>query len=636
VIRQRLWIAAAGLAAGLLVFILYWPGLGGSFLFDDETNILVAEGLRMEEISLRSLSDAAAEGHAGPLGRPIAQLSFAFNHYFAGGYSPLAFKATNLSIHLVAGFVVFLLGQRLLSSYFWAGVLAVAWLVHPIQATTILHTVQRMTSLSGLFLFLAMLFYLYARGRKNGTHIGWLLAALGICWPLSLLSKETGVLFPLFAIAWEITIRQERCEGLDRFARRSSWVIFLMIIIAGAFAISTKGQWLWAGYTFRPFTLIERLLTEGRVLWFYLGLILLPRIDAFGLYHDDIQVSRNFIDPWTTIPAWGGLLFVALAAWGLRRRLPLVSFGLLWFLIGHALESTAIPLELAHEHRNYVPSFGILLAVTAAMMRMATGRISVSNIIHTALLATFVYLSLLTVLRAHQFGDDIRRTQIEVQRHPNSARAQYDAGRVLSDLPEAADSIQPIHAFARTHFQRAGENDPWFKLGLFGLIHLRCRATQPVDDAGVEELADRLNRTPFAPGDSAVLYSLKEMSIAGTLCLSRGNVDRLFNAALSNPTTTQHTRAVLHSWRADYYALAVRDLMAAEIDLNRSIELAPNKPTNRLKLVQLTYLQGKLDEARKMLESLRGEAWSRSERETFEQLNNCLAPEDAGKRCELR
>jgi hypothetical protein len=118
-------------------------------------------------------------------------------------------------------------------------------------------------------------------------------------------------------------------------------------------------QWLWAGYDLRPFSLVERLMSEGRILWFYLGLMVAPRMAAFGLYHDDIAVSTGLFSPWTTLPALLGLAGLAWLAWRVRKSAPLAAFGIAWFLIGHSLESTVLPLELAHEHRNYLPLLGV-------------------------------------------------------------------------------------------------------------------------------------------------------------------------------------------------------------------------------------------------------------------------------------
>ena len=141
------------------------------------------------------------------------------------------------------------------------------------------------------------------------------------------------------------------------------------LLAAMAYVYWSNPQWLWAGYDLRSFTLFERLLTEGRVLWFYLGLIVFPQLEHLGLYHDDIAISTGLFTPWTTLPALVGLAWLAFLSWWTRTRAPLVSFGIAWFLIGHAMESTVLPLEIAHEHRNYLPLLGILLAAAWVLLR---------------------------------------------------------------------------------------------------------------------------------------------------------------------------------------------------------------------------------------------------------------------------
>ena len=97
---------------------------------------------------------------------------------------------------------------------------------------------------------------------------------------------------------------------------------------------------------YRDFTPWERILTQSRVLFFYLGLLAFPHIRSFGLYHDDFVLSTGLLTPWTTLASvllWA--LLAALALWGVRRR-ALWSFGLLWYLVGHSLESSLVALEL--------------------------------------------------------------------------------------------------------------------------------------------------------------------------------------------------------------------------------------------------------------------------------------------------
>ena len=98
------------------------------------------------------------------------------------------------------------------------------------------------------------------------------------------------------------------------------------------------------------------------------------------------------------------------------------------------MESTFLPLEIAHEHRNYLPLFGILLAVVSVLVRTLE-KPGPAKTFGIALMATMLtYFPFVTALRADQFGDEVRRTQIEAQHHRGSARAQHEAGRVLAGL----------------------------------------------------------------------------------------------------------------------------------------------------------------------------------------------------------
>ena len=99
----------------LAVFSVYWPGLHGGFFFDDHPNIVLNPGVKLAHLSWESLRLAWSSGISGQFGRPVSQLSFALNYYFSG-FSPFAFKLTNLVIHCLNGVLVYLLGYQLLDS----------------------------------------------------------------------------------------------------------------------------------------------------------------------------------------------------------------------------------------------------------------------------------------------------------------------------------------------------------------------------------------------------------------------------------------------------------------------------------------------------------------------------------------
>lgn len=585
-----------------------------------------------------------ASGRSGPTGRPIAQLSFAFNYYFSG-FDPFAFKATNLAIHAICGLLIFILSLHLVNAgkrgetfpqqknLTVAGILAAAWLLHPIQLTPVLHVVQRMTSLSALFLLAALLLHIAAREHHRRSQWIYFVLAWGLFWPLSFFSKETGALFPLFVLAWELIVRRHRNGCLDHYARTLAILTGLTVVTLFLYWLSPAGSWLLTGYEYRPFSLSERLLTEGRVLWFYLNLILLPSLETLGLHHDDIIISTGPLTPWSTPLALSGLALLAWLAWRNRTKAPLLSFGLAWFLIGHGLESTVLPLEIAHEHRNYLPLFGILLACTWG----ATGLIEKSGPLRVLGLslasAALIYASFVTTLRAHQFGNELRRTQIEAQHHRKSPRAQYEAGRALAVQTEATNSESPAYSFARAHFERSSEVDPSFKQGLVGMMYLSCRAKKIIEQSWVEELVQRLHSTPFAPGDSNVLLALKDLAISEKLCLQRHDIEQFFSAALTNPTTAPHTQADLHSWLADYLVLRERDLPAAQIELDRALAIAPYNPGNLLKRAELAILQGNLGQAAGLLNRAQKLPLTFSENERLSKLGPCIDKRQVGTTC---
>ena len=149
---------------------------------------------------------------------------------------------------------------------------------------------------------------------------------------------------------------------------------------------------------------------------------------------------------------------------------------------------------------------------------------------------------------------------------------------------------------------------------------MACNAGRPVQTELVEELARRLSGTPFAPGDRNMLYSLKEMSIAGSICLSRPQMDSLFAAALANPGVSPGVQAMLHSWHADYLWLREHDIAAARSALGRSLALSPSNLSNRLKWAQLVLISGERAQARQLLLELREQNYSANERKTLNEL----------------
>ncbi len=368
-IRLLAWISIAA-----LTIALYLPGLKGNFLFDDYINIVDNTSIQIQKMNTDSIRSSLSGPEAGPLGRPISVISFAITHYYFG-QNPFAYKAINLVIHLINGLLVAWLTTLLINQQTknqdnhltakWLPLwIATIWLLHPINTIPILLAVQRMTLLSGMFLLLALIFHLKGMSTSDTKTSGWGWLALSwlICWPLAILSKETGLLLPLFILLTTLLhMVSHTTYDLKRHTRLIATLFIILSLIAIVMINNLGIRWLEGAYAMRPFSLAERIMTELRVLWLYTGQVLTPSHTTFGLYLDDIQISRSLLDPSTTLMALIGWIAVAIGITLGWRRWPIPCFALAWFLAGHSLESTFLPLEIAHEYRNYIPSIGLIL-----------------------------------------------------------------------------------------------------------------------------------------------------------------------------------------------------------------------------------------------------------------------------------
>ena len=458
---------AALIALFALAALVYLPGINGPWLFDDYGNLIHNSFVRIQKLDFETLFKASYSLTAGPLQRPVAMLSFAVNYYFAGSFdNTLPFKLTNIIIHAINGILVFWLVWLILKWHAEMGhsvdkvwkfgirkdtwmALAVAmlWTVHPIQVSSVLYVVQRMTELSALFMLLSLICYLLARAQLAHHHGNrfsptFLFVASIAFWLLGMLSKENAVILPVIILLLEYIFFPK--EGpwcyWNKLRPWHKTVITSFGAVLGLTAVYFVFQYALPAYANRPFTLPERLLTESRILFFYLYLILVPQIDQFTLYHDDIVLSTSLFSPWTTIPAVLAhitlILFAAVTLF--RRKQPILAMGILWFYIGHSLESSIIALELMHEHRNYFPSIGVYLIVVE-LVRLGAKRLDLPKLVW-CLPIFFMFFSAVTITRAYQWSNTNRFYAFELIHHPGSAMANSGLAGVLKKMGRQQDA----------------------------------------------------------------------------------------------------------------------------------------------------------------------------------------------------
>lgn len=505
--------ATAALVLALLTIAVFFPGLGGSFLFDDFPNIVSNPRIQAQSLDAESLAKAAGAYEPGAYGRPLATTSFAVDYYIAGGYHAPQFKRTSLLVHVINSLLVLALSfavlrasgatRPLLPSF----ALALAWAAHPLQVSSVLYVVQRMETLSVTFVLAALWTYINGRTRQiqGSTGTRWIVASVLLA-AIGILSKETALLFPLYALALELTLFGFAAH--DPATSRRWRTAYLAGTVAGglAFAFLVLPTYLDpASYAIRDFGLVERLLTQFRVLPMYLGWILLPLPGQLSFYYDDFAASRGLLDPVTTL--LGGFLLTALlaVALALRKRFPLLALGVLWFFSAHFLTSNVVPFELVFEHRNYFAILGVLLAVYDLLRRIPLR--DGPGIMRAGVGAVLLGMMALCAIRAATWGDPLLLASEMVRLNPNSARASNDLGEQYMVLAgDSADS--PFYAMAEREFERGARLPSASPLTEQALIILAATAGQRPKQEWWDRLDRKLLSGPVGPQEQAAVYGL--------------------------------------------------------------------------------------------------------------------------------
>jgi len=613
------------LAAAFLAFL---PGLSGGYLFDDFSNLGGLEILKNSP-GADSFWQYLAHGIASPTGRPIALASFALQAH-DWPMEPGAFIRVNLLLHLLNGCLLFwwlwlLVRCRGGSAAQQAAVPALAtalWLLAPIQVTGVLYIVQRMTELSATFVFSGLVAYLIGRrlAAAGRERYGFLLMTAGLAWGAGIgtFAKENAALMPLLLLVMECTLLTE----LARPARWRLWsgVFLVLPSLALLAALSLKAVIGFDSYALRDFTLAERLMTEARVLFMYLHKMLLPWPSAIRLLYDDFGTSAGLLRPWTTAASLLGLVGVAAASWGWRRRMPYLAFGTGWFLGAHLLESTVLPLELVFEHRNYQASAGVWFAVAASLAALWSRlqRPLMRRIVAVAAVAYVLLVASVTLQIASLWGRPFEMAAWNADRQPDSRRGRIELLGVLLALGHNDDAAQIALDAARRW-----PDDPAFHLSL---LRAACQAPA-IELPATEEVASRVRATRVQVLTAVYLIDSITEQIELGRCGRIGpeRLEPLVLAAFDNPKLLPQRQNVLLLY-SRVLRLAQRPLEARAY-FRQAIEVQP---------VMILLIQGvldevaagRLDEARAYLERARHEPrisamdrWShRHDLERLEQL----------------
>jgi hypothetical protein len=348
------------------------------FQFDDRPNISENPNIQIKVFSMDRIGQLIKYTYRESI-RIFSYFTFVLNYYF-GGTNVFGYHLVNLIIHVIAGILLYsflILTFDLPSlkekygaiSYRVALFASLLFISHPIQTQSVTYVVQRMASMAGMFYLLCMVLYIKGRLSTGKGRVLFLIGAV-LTYLLGVFSKENVAILPVFIVLYEFYF-------FRNFDLSPNGKKILFISIGSLFILGVLGFLLWGeryiqliieGYKYRDFTLLERVLTQFRVVLYYLTLLIYPHPSRLNLDYD-FRISKTILDPPTTLISIAIIVgLIGYSIWIAKKR-PMISFFVLWYFGNLVIESSIFPLEMVYEHRLYLPVVGPFILFSLLVVR---------------------------------------------------------------------------------------------------------------------------------------------------------------------------------------------------------------------------------------------------------------------------
>lgn len=463
----------------LVTVVTYANSFAGVFLFDDHAAVL-------DDPRLGSFG--AFRASIGQAIRPFAKATFLIDRSWYGN-RPAGYHILNLLLHLACGLLLYRIlihsafgervrpedASRMRGVAFWTTLL---FLLHPIGTETVTYVSGRPTGLMTCGYLAAFLLFLEARVSEPGSSRQQAMSvSASVCLTLSLLAKEAAVVFPAMLLLYEAVMRRPAATRVGGGA-----VIRVHALMAAGVLVFLSWAAFHARYVFLfEYSLAlrgwyENLLTQANAVVYAITLFIRP--GQLNFEHD-LPIYTS-ISQGPTLLSLAVLACLLTGAIALARRVPLVSFGVLWFLL-HLLPTNSILArhDVLSERNLYLPSIGLYLAATAAVItgkqwvgaRLRTGDDPASRparlrpIAVRSAMALFVFtLVVVTASRNALYGDAVTFWSDAVAKSPRKARPHTNLGQawfMAGDLDQSiqqfrvALTLDPLDAVAQRNLLEA-------------------------------------------------------------------------------------------------------------------------------------------------------------------------------------
>lgn len=337
----------------IATFLAYANTFSVPFLLDDVLTVTRNEAVQADRFEL----DLGSRG--------LLRWTFTLNHWISGN-NVWSYHVLNLLLHVLNGFLVFWICQRILAS--WpalksnplhsiqssAALAAGFFLLHPLQTESVTYISSRSELLSTNLYLAAFLLFVSVPHWSIGFGLS---LGVGVLFFLGLGAKETVITLPMAMLLYDWLFIRPAWGPI-----RSRWSFYITFVIGGVAAgweiLNRLMVSVGAGAegTVPPW---HYFLTQLRVLLRYIRLIVLPTGQTLD-YDFPVYTTVNL----TVMACAFALAGILVVAWHCRKDYPMFAFSIVWFFLTLAPTSSIVPIaDVIFEHRMYLPLAGISLSI---------------------------------------------------------------------------------------------------------------------------------------------------------------------------------------------------------------------------------------------------------------------------------
>lgn len=463
--------------------------------------------------------------------RTVGYLSFALN-YQVHQFQVNGYHVVNIGIHILAslavwGLVLGLVRTPALKSNLSPTaqialplVTALLFALHPLQIQAVTYIVQRLASLAALFYIVGLMAFVYARLSQNSLpRILWSILLI-LCMGLGLLTKQNTATLPLALLFIELIFFPTQ---LKRILIIIGFALCSLVVIWSALALS---------FQYNPFSLqamesltketstISRqsyLATQFSVLWTYIKLFFYP----VGMHIDyDYPITETLLNPTALIALAGHLVLLIISLLSIRR-FPILSFGILFYYLAHAVESSVIPIrDVVFEHRTYLPNLGFFI-LCAWVLTVQIPRWLDKNTAIILSLAIILGLGTMTWLRNDIWRNPIALWKDNVEQSPSKKRAWVILGKHLIQADRPQEGLTALLRSGTQTVEADGSSNTTYSAETLLNLVVAYKKLQQYDQALniINQVIhnpsiDNLNRAKFYINRGNIYYELNQFAEA--------------------------------------------------------------------------------------------------------------------------